>query len=97
MVTFFLAFFIMCFQKSTMATRCIVGLVSLFCAVLVTWCIWVSWEPSQTLEWWKAQLCWQTYEDDKQISIGSRVAQLSSWRWFGISQQQEHSASNPEV
>ena len=60
MVTFFLAFFIMCFEKSTTATRFVVAPVSFFCVVLIAWCIRVSWEPSETLEWWKAQLRWQT-------------------------------------
>jgi hypothetical protein len=66
MVTFFFAFFTMCFVKSTLATRCAVGLVAVFCAGLVAWCIWMSWEPSESLEWWKAQLRWQASEVDEE-------------------------------
>jgi hypothetical protein len=44
MVTFCLAFLIMCFDKSSMATRCVVGLVSFFIAALFVCCIWFSWK-----------------------------------------------------
>jgi hypothetical protein len=80
-----------------MATRCIVGIVSLFCVALIIWCIWVSWEPSRTLEWWREQLRWD--EDDEQISVGDRVAQLWSQLCHSTRRRREHSAStaDPEV
>lgn len=80
MVTFFIAFFIMCFDKSTLPTRCIVGLVSLFNAVLLAWCIWVSWEKSETLEWWKAQLRWQTQVDSDTEERRTQLFWLRFWR-----------------
>lgn len=91
MVTFFLAFFIMCFEKSTMATRCVVGPVSCSCALLVAWCIWVFWEPSQTLQWWKVHLCWQTSADDKE----TRTTQF--WQRLCIQRRKEHPPSKSEV
>jgi len=72
MVTFILAFLIMCFDTSTTPARCVVGVVFLFNAVLVAWCICVSWEKSETLGWWKDQLLAQT----------RMVTEAVDWRGF---------------
>jgi len=85
-VTFFLAFFIMCFDKSTTETRFVVAPVSLFCIVLIAWCIRVAWEPSETLEWWRAQLRWET-SGDKEMGF---------WQRFCIGRRNPP-AANPDV
>lgn len=64
MVTFTFAFFTMCFAKTTMATHCLVGLVALFCAGLVAWCIWMFREFSESLDREKPQ---QTFVDNEEI------------------------------
>jgi hypothetical protein len=90
MVTFFVAFFVMCFEKSTVATRFVVAPVSLFCAALVAWCIHVSWEPSETLEWWKAQLLrWQTTADEEETE--------RFWQRLCVGRRRPAPASNSEV
>jgi cell division protein FtsW (lipid II flippase) len=70
MVTFTFAFFAMCFGKTTMATRCLVGLVALFCVTLVTWCIWMFQEFGESLDRRKTRL--QTFIDNKE-TIWQRI------------------------
>ncbi|KAF9458542.1 hypothetical protein BDZ94DRAFT_1301128 [Collybia nuda] len=55
LVTFFLAFFIMCFQDSDAVTRSVVGVACLLAAILVVWCIWMGWQDSQD-RWWSPLL-----------------------------------------
>ena len=47
MITFVLAFSVMCFQNTNTLARFIVGVAWVLCAVLVTWCIRVSWEETE--------------------------------------------------
>ena len=86
-VTFFLAFFIMCFEKSTTTTRFVVAPISIFCITLIAWCIWVAWEPSQTLEWWMTQLHWETTGDEETGRF---------WQWFCIGRRNP-AASDADV
>lgn len=51
LVTFFAAFFIMCFHRSDAVTGSVVGAVCFLAAILIVWCIWMGWEPSQD-RWW---------------------------------------------
>ena len=51
MITFLLAFSIMCFQNTSALARFIVGLAWLLNAVLVTWWIYMSWEETEH-GWW---------------------------------------------
>jgi hypothetical protein len=57
LVTFFLAFFIMCFEYSDIVTRFVVGAVCLLAGILVFWCIWMGWEESQD-SWLVTYLRW---------------------------------------
>lgn len=51
MVTFLLAFSIMCFQNTSALARYIVGVAWVLNAVLVAWCIRMSWEETEN-RWW---------------------------------------------
>lgn len=51
MVTFLLAFSIMCFQNTNAPARYIVGVAWVLNAVLVAWCIRMSWEETEN-RWW---------------------------------------------
>jgi hypothetical protein len=44
MVSFFVAFLLLCFEDSTTVTLSLIGSLSGVIAVLVAWCIWTSWE-----------------------------------------------------
>ncbi|KAF8190343.1 hypothetical protein K438DRAFT_922970 [Mycena galopus ATCC 62051] len=46
MVSFLVAFSFMCFQKSNLLTRTLVGVVWTVVAVLILWCVFNSWEQS---------------------------------------------------
>jgi hypothetical protein len=44
MLSFLTAFCFMCFQDSSSATRSFVGSLCIAVAILVSWCVWTSWE-----------------------------------------------------
>ncbi|KAF9465056.1 hypothetical protein BDZ94DRAFT_1320650 [Collybia nuda] len=66
LVTFFLAFFIMCFQDSDAVTRSVVGVACFLAAILVVWCIWMGWEESQD-RWWSPLLRWAQVQWNRRI------------------------------
>jgi hypothetical protein len=44
MVSFLVAFLILCFQDSDIVTLILIGSLSGVITVLVVWCVWASWE-----------------------------------------------------
>lgn len=44
MVSFLMAFWFMCLQGSGAVTRSVIATVSSIILILITWCIWTSWE-----------------------------------------------------
>ena len=44
MVSFLVAFLLMCLQDSSIVTHSVIGSLCAVIAVLVAWCIWTSWE-----------------------------------------------------
>jgi len=44
MISFLMAFCLMCFQDSSSATRGCVGSLCVAVTILVGWCVWTSWE-----------------------------------------------------
>lgn len=44
MVSFLAAFLFMCFEKSNIATRLLVGLTWAAIAIMIVWCVWMAWE-----------------------------------------------------
>ena len=63
MVSFLVAFLILCFEGSDIVTRILIGSLSGVITVLVVWCIWTSWKEHPASD---AQPCEKSlsFEDD---------------------------------
>ncbi|KAF9465425.1 hypothetical protein BDZ94DRAFT_1253759 [Collybia nuda] len=59
LVTFFIAFLSMCFQSSDIATCSVVGIISLFVAYLIVWCIQKGWADGLN-SWWTVAFIWSS-------------------------------------
>jgi Ca2+/Na+ antiporter len=78
-VSFLIAFFFMCFQDSSTATRILVGLLCAAVAILVGWCVWTIWERRREEE------PIPTFPDEEETA----VADDSDRRSFLISENTE--------
>ncbi|KAJ6588850.1 hypothetical protein B0H19DRAFT_1248446 [Mycena capillaripes] len=93
MVSFLVAFLLMCFEKSNLVTRTLVAVIWTVVAVLILWCVFTVWEggdwdwPRDLLSYWRpsADAGEEGQGDAVQDGATSAVSNSKPWKsWWTI-------------